>query len=97
MTSDNMVALAGAIQLATSGSYNNVVIATLPANYRPIGNKYMNVVCTALSSAYGNNSGSPGLPYINVNTDGTVLLGGFPGAINGALAYIDGCQYPLDF
>lgn len=97
MTSESVVMLAGQIQLATSGSYNNVVIATLPANYRPIGDKYMHVVCTALSSAYGNNSGAPGLPYILVKTDGTVQLSGFPGAINGALIYIDGCNYPLDF
>lgn len=98
MTPDRQVLLGGQIQLATSGSYNGVTIATMPPIYRPIGTKYIACATLSLSSVFGSNSGSPGLPRIVVeDTTGVVRLGGFPASANGDLAYIDGCSYPLDF
>lgn len=98
MNDDKTVSLAGLVQLNTAGgAYNGVVIATLPAIYCPIGDKRMPIVCTALSSSYGNNSSFPGLPYVWVNNSGQVQLGGLPGAINSQLVYLDGARYTLDF
>jgi len=91
------VALAGQIQLPSTGSYNNVTIATVPANYRPQGDKFMACACTSLSSIYGQNSGSPGLPRVHVATNGAIQVSGFPAGVNNDLFYIDGLSYPLDF
>jgi hypothetical protein len=97
MFGDNTVALAGQIVLASSGSYNGITIATLPVLYRPIGTKNISMVSLSLSSTYGNNAGSPGLPYVKADTNGAITLNGLPSAINGATVNIDGARYPLDF
>jgi len=97
MTPDRMVIFGGLIQLATSGSYNNVTIATMPPIYRPQGDKFIPIVSMSQSPDYGNSSTSPGIPRMHIGTDGTVKLEGFPGAINGGVCYIDGASYPLDF
>jgi hypothetical protein len=91
------VQLAGLIGLPGSGSYNGVTLATLPVIYRPQGDKFLSVVSMGQSSVYGDNSGSGGLPRINIKTTGVVQLGGLPAGVNSSVVYIDGTQYPLDF
>lgn len=94
---DNTVTLAGLITLPSTGSYNNITIFTLQSGYAPLGQKRISMASLALSSAYGNNSASPGLPRVFVDTTGNVSLAGIPVSVNSSQVCIDGCIYPLDF
>jgi|HubBroStandDraft_1064217.scaffolds.fasta_scaffold233627_2 hypothetical protein len=93
---DQTVGFAGTIILPSSGSYNGVTFTTLPAGYIPAGTKLRPIVCTAQSSAYGNNSSSPGLPYVQITSGGVVSFGGLPASINGKEICVDGVRFPID-
>lgn len=97
MHDDYTVELAGQIVLASSGSYNGITIATVPAIYRPMGDKNIPFTSLAQSASYGNNATSPGLPFVKAATTGAISLNGLPSAINAMVVNIDGVRYPLDF
>jgi len=92
MTRDRDVVFQGSFQLASSGSYNNITLFTLPVIYRPLYPVRIPVVTDA-PATYGNN-GSP--PHLLVYDDGHTVLWGFPSAINSQVVFVSAARFALD-
>jgi hypothetical protein len=91
MLAGRSVEIGGASNLASSGSYNNITMFTLPPIYRPVVPQRLAVMCLT-TATYGSN-GNP--PHMIVYDTGVVVLWAFPSAINGGAFYTNG-SYSLD-
>lgn len=86
-----MVCIEGSVVTPSSGSYNDVTFATLPAAYQPGTTR--NYACLPLAGTTYGNATFPGAPHVIVS-GGSMLLWGIPGSLNGQSVDISG-QYSL--